>query len=264
MGPYKPESASRLSSFRKSRLTRNEYSFTKNENSFILCNRGFTPFPYRRRTALAYRHTAKVEQQQADRRAAILAATRWLVSDAGFRGTQIAGIAESAGVATGTVYRYFASKADLFAELVATVSAQEVGIVQAIAAAEGGPVTRLGDALTAFATRAVHSHTLAYAMIAEPVEPSVERVRLEFRRKLVRVIQGLVEEGMAAGDLPPQDAAICATGIVGACMEALVGPLAPDLPRRAAGGDDLIAKITAFCLRGTGHRAMASGSGASN
>jgi len=56
---------------------------------------------------MAYRRTERVEARLADNRARILRTARQLVAESGFRETQIASIAASAGVAVGTVYRYF-------------------------------------------------------------------------------------------------------------------------------------------------------------
>src|ERR1700732_5073513 len=68
-------------------------------------------------------------------------------------------------------------KAELWAEIVATVSAREVGIAKAVADADGSPVEKLQAAVRTFASRALRGRRLAYALIAEPVDPEVETVR---------------------------------------------------------------------------------------
>jgi len=57
------------------------------------------------------------ERQKSARREAILAAARKVFAQKGFDGTTIADIAREAGVASGTVYLYYASKLELFAAL---------------------------------------------------------------------------------------------------------------------------------------------------
>ena len=81
-------------------------------------------------------------------------------------------VAQKAGAATGTVYRYFPSKAELFAEVLANVSRRERDVVAAIIDGEGTPAVRLcrcgGERSP---SRALQGHRLAYAMIVEPCEP---------------------------------------------------------------------------------------------
>ena len=86
---------------------------------------------------MVYRRTERVEARLADNRDRILKAARQLVTDNGFREAQIASIASLAGVAVGTVYRYFPTKADLFAEIVRTVSQREVDVLRQIADSGG-------------------------------------------------------------------------------------------------------------------------------
>ena len=59
---------------------------------------------------MAYRQTASVEARLQDNRSRILAAARTLVSEGGWKEAQVASVAAAAGMATGTVYRYFPSK----------------------------------------------------------------------------------------------------------------------------------------------------------
>src|SRR3984893_13754029 len=75
---------------------------------------------------MVYRRTDKVVRRLAQRHAAILGAAQALAAEAGMAGVQIASVAERAGIAAGTVYRYFPSKTDLIAELVAAVAGREL------------------------------------------------------------------------------------------------------------------------------------------
>ena len=71
---------------------------------------------------MAYRQTPAVEARLQDKRSRILEAARVLVSEGGWQEAQVASVAAAAGIATGTVYRYFPSKAELFAEVLSLVS----------------------------------------------------------------------------------------------------------------------------------------------
>src|ERR671932_561142 len=104
---------------------------------------------------MAYRRTERVERVLADKRQRILRAVRAVVGEVGFRGAQVAMVAEAAGVATGTVYRHFPSKAELFAEALGLNAQHEIDVMAAVVAAEGPAAARLADAVRVFAYRAV-------------------------------------------------------------------------------------------------------------
>lgn len=202
---------------------------------------------------MAYRRTQQVEERLADRRERIVKAVRRVVGDVGFRDAQIAMVAAAAGVATGTVYRYFPSKAELFAEAVSANSRHEIGVLAQIVAADGSPVQRLRDAIKTFASRALQARQLAYAMIAEPADVEVDTARLEYRRAFGRLFRQLIDEGMGAGELPAQDSEANSACIVGALIEGLIGPLAPDAVKPMQ-EKELVETITRFCLRAIGAR----------
>src|SRR6516165_9895654 len=71
------------------------------------------------RFAMPYRRTANVIRKLAARHDAILAAACEAAAEGGMAAVQIAPVAARAGIATGTVYRYFPSKTELVAALVA-------------------------------------------------------------------------------------------------------------------------------------------------
>lgn len=198
---------------------------------------------------MAYRRTEGATLRLADTRARILDAARDLVADGGWSAAQVDHVARKAGVATGTVYRHWSAKAELCAEIVASVSAREVGIVKAIADAEGAPVEKLQAAIRAFASRALRGRRLAYALIAEPVDPEVETVRLDYRAQLARCFERILREGIMRGAFPRLDPAVAAACIVGAFMEALIGPLAPARGTGPRADRHLIEQIAQFCLR---------------
>lgn len=198
---------------------------------------------------MAYRQTQRVAERLADRRAAILAAARSLVAEEGWSAATISNVAERAGIATGTVYRYWASKADLCVEVVATVSAHEVAVLRDIAALDDPPAEKLQSAVRTFLRRALRGRRLAYALIAEPCDPEVEEVRLKYRAELAGAIASILRQGADSGDFDVDDCTVAASCIVGAFMEALVGPLLPRGTQAHAEDDRLVRKTCAFCTR---------------
>jgi AcrR family transcriptional regulator len=198
---------------------------------------------------VAYRPTERTEARRAQTRGRIVRAATELVARGGYREAQVAAVARGAGVATGTVYRHFPSKADLLTEVFRVASQREIDEVARAMDAESAAPERLAAAVETFARRALRGRRLAWALLAEPVDPAVEAERLQFRRAYAAVFASALRDGVAAGELPAQDAELTATAMVGAIGEALVGPLSPTAPQRDA--DALIAGLITFCLRAT-------------
>jgi hypothetical protein len=71
-----------------------------------------------------------------------------------------------------------------------------------------------------FTERALRGEGLAYAVIVEPMDLDVDQVRLDARARLAGVFAGLIEEGIAAGELPEQDARLGGAAIVGRSLRA--------------------------------------------
>ena len=92
---------------------------------------------------MAYRETEKMRNRKAEARKRIIECTYGCVADGGFRSAQITRIAACAGVATGTIYRHFESKEDLFAEIFRIATQREVDKVAEALAAEDNAVSRL-------------------------------------------------------------------------------------------------------------------------
>jgi AcrR family transcriptional regulator len=200
---------------------------------------------------MAYRRTENVIRRLAARHAAIIAAAGALASEAGINAVQIAPVAERSGIAAGTVYRYFPSKTDLVAALVASVAEREIGAMRRAADAAPGPLSALAAALTTFAAHALISRKLAFALIAEPVDADTEQARQPYRAALAAEIAKRLAAATAAGYVPDQDIKVAAPALVGALAEGLVGPLAP------ATGDELqqrdaVQTLTLFALRAVG------------
>jgi AcrR family transcriptional regulator len=202
---------------------------------------------------MAYRPTERTEARRTAARDRIVRAALELVARGGYREAQVASVAKRAGVATGTVYRHFPSKADLLAEVFRVASQHEVEAVAAATTGAGGTAAdRIAAAVETFTRRAMQGRRLAWALLAEPVDPSVEVERLRFRRAYADVFAAAIADGIAAGELAAQDAAFTATALVGAIGETLVGWVGPTSPPATpADADALVAALIAFCLRST-------------
>jgi AcrR family transcriptional regulator len=167
------------------------------------------------------------EVRALDKKAQILRAARGVVKDGGFQELQMNAVASAAGIAVGTIYRYFPSRAELCAAIVSTVSQREVDVLAGIAVAEGESSQKVRDAVRAFVLRAIRGRRLAYGLIFEPIDPEVESTRLRYRRAIARVFETIIKEGVAAGEFRDLDVEVAATCLVGAFMEGLISVLAP-------------------------------------
>ena len=182
----------------------------------------------------------------------LLAAARELIETGGYGSASVVAIAERTGVAAATLYRHFPSKEELFLKVFRDVCGGEERAMAAAADEAGsGAVARLEAVLATFARRALQNPRLAWALLAEPVDPLVDAERLEYRRRYAEVIERELRAGIAAGEIPDQDAAFTAAALVGGCGEALVGPLSPVATARP-GPDEVVGSIRAFVRRAIG------------
>lgn len=200
---------------------------------------------------MAYRRTPAVQERLDALRTTLIDSALGLIARHGYAGCSISAVAAEAGVGTGTVYRHFANKGELFAEVFRIVCSREVSAaVQAGNSAqstEGRYVAAVSASVRTFAERALRAPTLAYALLVEPVDPQVDTERLLFRESFRDALAVAIAAAVEAGEIPDQDASVTAACIVGAIGEALILPLA-----RGAGDSAIIPALLTFTLRSLG------------
>ena len=151
---------------------------------------------------MAYRQTARVQEQLLDKRDRILQAVRAVVGEVGFHGAQVAVVAEAAGIAPARLsalpLQGRAVRRDAGAQLPARGRGGGGG-----GATDGPAASRLADAVRVFACAPRARVALAYAMFAEPAEPEVDAARLVYRRAFADVLEGADRGRHAAGEFPP-------------------------------------------------------------
>src|ERR687895_741926 len=196
---------------------------------------------------MPYRPTEKTEARRLATRERIVAAALDKVAAGGYSSAGVQAVAADAGVAVGTAYPHLPSQGDPLAEVFRRASQRELDVVVEVTEPGGDrPATeRVAAAVEAFCRRALAGPVLAYALIAEPVDPAVEAERLYFRTGYRDAFARVLEDGVREGELRPHDTRTVAAALVGALGEALVGPLS------AANGpgshDPLIATLVQFC-----------------
>lgn len=198
---------------------------------------------------MPYRRTENVARRLAARHDAIVEAARQIASDGGMAAVQIVPVAARAGIAAGTVYRYFPAKTDLVEALLTDIAEREIGALRHAADGAPGPLSALSAAIMTFAVRALRDRRLAFAAIAEPVEAEIDKARLAFRRSLTAEFAARIAAAVEKGRLPEQDASLAAAALVGLLVGGLIGPLAPD----AAGRErETVQSLTLSALRALG------------
>ncbi len=182
---------------------------------------------------MPYRRTENVARRLAARHAAIIAAAREAASEGGMAAVQIAAVAQRAGIAAGTVYRYFPGKIDLVAALLTEISEREIGAAARRRRRRARPAVGAvgGD------------HDICGAGVAPPAsclcgDCRAGRGRARRRAAYRRARRSLPNS--QASSPQPSSAAICRTRMrrwarrhsSGLLIEGLIGPLAPDAAGR--------------------------------
>lgn len=178
----------------------------------------------------------------------LLHAAAEVIEESGWGAASVVAVAERARVATGTLYRHFPSKADLFVQVLRAVSKRELDAMVEAQSPVADFAERFASVVTTYARRALHNRRLARALVYEPVDPLVDAERLAYRRRYREGMAALLRDGIAAGAIPQQDARLAAAAVVGIIAETLVGPLSP-LGGDAPPDDEVVAAIVTFCRR---------------
>lgn len=190
-----------------------------------------------------------------DTRTRLLRAGGEVLEGGGYAAASVAAIAERAGVATGTLYRHFPSKAELFVELFRAIGEAELAAMHEAARRTRTAAEELDAVIETFAGRAMSRPRLAWALVYEPLDPLVDAERVRCRRAYARRMAGFLRERVDCGELPDQDPDTTAAALIGGIVEALISPLSP-----IAGGnadpDAVIVALTALCRRAVGAEAV--------
>ena len=130
----------------------------------------------------------------------LLKAARRLVQQGGFAAASASAVAKESGVASGTIYRHFPNKSELVAEVFRYATEREVAAVAQACDCGETAADKLTAAVDTFAQRALLGRTLAYALIAEPVDPRVEQERLRYRFAYAEIFEDVIALGIQRGE----------------------------------------------------------------
>jgi AcrR family transcriptional regulator len=169
------------------------------------------------------------------RRRSILQAAAALFSDRAFDQVQMDDIARAAGVGKATLYRYFASKEELYLESFDAVLTVLDGRLAAAAAAPVPPAEQLARMIEALVETL--SEQLASLRLLTGSEPFLaERWRAVLRNHRQRIVDALREalrRGVSSGDFRHLDLEIVPGLLIGMIRGGLMG--AGEVPRQQLG-----------------------------
>jgi AcrR family transcriptional regulator len=173
--------------------------------------------------------TERASRQRKNRRGAILRAARPVFASKGYHQTHVSDIIDAAGIARGTFYLYFDSKAAIFIELL-ELSLDELrgAIVGVDQEPESPPVeVQLAGTVRRILNTVVSNRLLTTILVREAVglDEEVDRRLKAFYKELIDYIRDALEEGKRIGILRGIDTevgAFCIMGTIKQFMEQLV------------------------------------------
>ncbi|UOO88971.1 TetR/AcrR family transcriptional regulator [Vitreoscilla massiliensis] len=198
--------------------------------------------------ATTYKRSTMMQARMEQNRHTIFQAARSLIAAGGFKEAQMVTIAEAAGVSTGLIYRYFSNKTQLMVEILTDAVSNEIIILHAIAQRPESAQDNLHAAVTAFVRRALTGPQLAYAFMAEPVDPQVEAERILCKQRFANVFKDILNTGVANQEFEIEDVETAAACVVGAMTEAVISPIAPTTPT-THDKHRVATTIADFCVR---------------
>lgn len=157
-----------------------------------------------------------------DKRQAILASARELFANQGYEQTTIAEVAQSAGVAVGTVYLYFTSKHDILVDVCLALNEDIAKVIQS-PAIQALPVRQMPRAIieATFHSCRVNWRLMAFYQI-EAQSPAEERRLRDSKQQIAQALTAYFQWLIAKGMVPPFDAAAYAellNGLVSAVLQ---------------------------------------------
>jgi AcrR family transcriptional regulator len=190
-------------------------------------------------------------EQSRSRRERILDAAFSAFATRGYRDTAVDDIAGAAETSKGGIYFHFPNKEAIFRELMQTTADKLVGKVEKAVALESEPVARAEAALRqVLATFAGH-RTMARLLFLDTVGAGrvFQAETNALHERFARLIQGYLDEAVAAAVIPPIDTRIASIAWFGALNEVVARWLQADDPVRL---EDAYPALRAVLLRSVG------------
>ena len=179
---------------------------------------------------------------EAERREQIVSAACEVISEMGFKSLRIADVAKRAGVSTGIIHYYFASKTDLMRAAFEWNFAQSLERRRPVLDSDADPRERLQafvDSYLPTSDRVVRSwHVWAELWIEALHDPDLQDLNEQVYGEWRRVMAGIIRDGQDAGVFREDDAVLTANALIGMidglALQVLLGSRSMNLSRMRA------------------------------
>lgn len=174
------------------------------------------------------------QQIREERRAQIINVAAQVFARKGLAGTRISDIAAAADMSQGLIFRYFASKEDVFAAVVERGLNSAIRITQGALQQPYSPLGKLRWLLEVFLSgmwgKPEYSLVIQHALSSEATPQEVRQMALEQGKASLDLFKQLIIEGQKAGEIVQGDPAELAL-VLGSCLQGLSGGMAymPDV-----------------------------------
>ncbi len=190
-------------------------------------------------------------EQSRNRRERILDAAFHAFATRGYRDTAVDDIAGAAETSKGGFYFHFPNKELIFRELMQTTADKLVERAERAVAQETEPVARAEAALRTVLTTFAGHRTMARLLFLDTVGAGrvFQAETNALHERFARLIQGYLDEAVAADVIPPIDTRIASIAWFGALNEVVGRWLLADHPERL---EDAYPALRAVLLRSVG------------
>lgn len=190
-------------------------------------------------------------EQSRSRRERILDAAFSAFATRGYRDTAVDDIADAAETSKGGIYFHFKTKEAIFRELMSTTADKLVGKVERAVGTETEPVAKAEAAIHAVLATFAGHRTMARLLFLDTMGAGrvFQAETQELHERFARLIQGYLDEAVAAGAVPPMDTRITSVAWFGALNEVVARWLLADKPGRL---EDAYPALRAMLLRSAG------------
>jgi TetR/AcrR family transcriptional regulator, cholesterol catabolism regulator len=161
---------------------------------------------------------AEASEQYLARRGHIVDAATEVFRTKGVASTSIDDIARAAEVDRATLYYYFASKEELFQEVVIEAVVDVMDLAEHIDESSDPPSEKLHTLILKLLTSFAHRYPQTYVYLREDVQAMPELNLPEMQRRFEAVVTNIIREGIEAGefrsDVPPRLASYAIQGML--------------------------------------------------